>query len=149
MLEVQIQQDYVAAMKARDSFRSGVLSFLRAQLKNVIINERKEKLEDAEVITVIKKQVKQRQESIEQFKAGGRMDLVDKETAELEILRSYLPAEMPAGAIEAIVREAVKEVGATTMKEMGQVMKAVAPKLQGAADNKVVSEIVKKVLSSL
>ena len=88
MLEEKIQEDYVEAMKAKDSFRSGVLSFLRAQMKNVVINEKKESLEDKDVIIVIKKQVKQRQESIEQFKNGGRDDLADKESKELEILKA-------------------------------------------------------------
>ena len=147
MLEEKIQKDYVHAMKAKDTFRAGVLSFLRAQIKNVIINERKEKLEDKDVVVVIKKQVKQRQESIEQFKSGGRQDLVDKESGELAILREYLPQEMTAEALTQIVESTMKETGASSMKDMGQLMKALLPKVEGKADNKLVSDIVRKKLS--
>jgi uncharacterized protein YqeY len=146
MLEEQIQKDYVAAMKAKDAVKSSALSFLRAQLKNVIINERKEKLEDQDVIAVIKKQVKQRQESIEQFKAGGRADLVEKESRELEILRSYLPAEMSKEEVASLVEAAIKETGAASMKDMGRLMKALMPKVAGKADNKLVSDVVKERL---
>ena len=95
MLEEKIMQDYVAAMKAQDKVRSSALSFLRAKLKDVIIEKRVKALDDSDVIAVIKKQVKQRQEAIEQFKLGNRQDLVDKETTEMAILKSYLPAEIP------------------------------------------------------
>ena len=147
MLEEKIQKDYVQAMKDKDAVRSGTLSFLRAQLKNVIINERKEKLEDTEVIAVIKKQVKQRQESIEQFKAGGRADLVSKEQTELAILKEYLPAQMSENEVSQAIKDAMKETGASSMKDMGQLMKVVLPKLQGRADSKLVSDLVKKALS--
>src|SRR5208283_1796208 len=93
-LEDKIGQDYVLAMKARDSFRSSVLSFLRAQIKNVKVDKRLEAVPDDEVIATIKKQAKQRQDSINQFKAGGRTDLADKEEKELAILKNYLPPEM-------------------------------------------------------
>jgi len=94
-LEEKIGQDYVQAMKARDSFTSSVVNFLRAQIKNVKVDKRLEAVPDEEVIAVIKKQVKQRLDSISQFKAGGREDLAEKEEKELAILRKYLPAEMP------------------------------------------------------
>src|ERR1700691_2254967 len=93
-LEDKISQDYVLAMKARDSFASSVLSFLRAQIKNVKVDKRLEQVPDEEVISVIKKQVKQRLDSIAQFKAGGRTDLAEKEEKELVVLRNYLPPEM-------------------------------------------------------
>ena len=147
MLEEKIQKDYVEAMKARDPLRSGTVNFLRAQLKNVRINERKETLTDEEVISVIKKQIKQRQDSIEQFKAGSRADLVEKEEAELKILSSYLPEALSEGEIQTIIQEAKKETGAATMKDMGSLMKAAGAKIQGRADNKLVSELVRKSLS--
>jgi uncharacterized protein len=147
MLEEQIQKDYVEAMKQKDTVKAGTLSFLRAQLKNVIINEKKERLEDKEVIAVIKKQIKQRQESIEQFKSGGRQDLVDKESGELAILKSYLPQEMSSDAVQRIVDEVIQETGAGSMKDMGTVMKAVLSKIEGQADNQLVSNLVKKALS--
>ena len=149
MLEKKINQDYITAMKAKDSLRSSTLNFLRAQLKNILIEKRVESLDDQDVVTVIKKQVKSRQDSIEQYTQGGRQDLVDKETAELAVLKEYLPEEMPEEELKKLVNEAVAEIGASSMKDMGQVMKVVIEKSEGRADNKVVSGLVKEKLASL
>jgi uncharacterized protein YqeY len=149
MLDEKISQDYVTAMKAKNKERSSTLSFLRAQLKNVKIDSRKETLDDGEVIAIIKKQVKQRQDSISQFEQGGRAELAEKEKAELAILREYLPAELPPEEIRAAVDEEIKNQGATSVKDMGKVMKAVLDKLQGRADSKDVSAMVKERLSTL
>ena len=149
MLEEQINKDYITAMKAKDTLKSSTLSFLRAQLKNILIDNKLEKLPDTDVIAVIKKQVKQRQDSISQFEQGGRRDLADKEKAELVILQSYLPEEMPDGELQSIIAQAVTEAGASSMKDMGAVMKAAMPKLAGRADNKRVSDAVKQKLSQL
>ncbi|MCA9400330.1 MAG: GatB/YqeY domain-containing protein [Candidatus Omnitrophica bacterium] len=149
MLFDQISSDYISAMKAKDSTRSATLNFLRAQLKNVIIEKRADKLDDPDVISVIKKQVKQRQDSIEQYKAGGREDLVQKEQAELEILQSYLPEEMSDENLEEIVASAITETQAGSMKDMGKVIKLVMEKTSGQADNKRISESVKFKLSQL
>lgn len=149
MLEEQIQKDYVQSMKDRNVLRSSTVSFLRAQLKNVRIEKRSDHLEDSEVIGVIKKQIKQRQDSIEQYQKGGRQDLADKESAELAILKGYLPQEMSESELMDIVIEAVKESAAGSMKDMGKVMKIVASRVQGKADNKIVSELVKKAISQL
>lgn len=147
MLYEQIGKDYVTAMKARDQVKSSTLNFLRAALKNVIIDKRVETLNDEEVVSIIKKQIKQRQDSIAQYQSGGRPELADKELAELTILKTYLPNELSQEQIENIVKEAVKEVGATSLKDMKQVMAAVMAKTNGQADNRLVSEIVKKVLA--
>jgi uncharacterized protein YqeY len=149
MLEQQIGKDYIAAMKARDSLRSSTLSFLRAQIKNVIIEKRVEGLKDEEVIVIIKKQVKQRQDSIVQYEKGGRQDLAGKESAELAILKSYLPEEMSEQELEVFVTEAIEEAQADSMKDMGKVMKIVTGKIQGRADNKLISELVKRAISQL
>jgi len=149
MLEQKISSDYVQAMKERNAFKSSVLSFLRAQIKNVRIDSKVEQVSDADVITVIKKQVKQRQESIAQFETAGRVDLVEKEKGEMEILQSYLPKQASFEEMEAAVRQVMTEVGASGIKDMGKVMKAAVAKLEGRADNKMVSELVKKCLSSL
>ncbi len=149
MLEEQIQKDYVQSMKDRDVLRSSTVSFLRAQLKNVRIEKRSDHLEDSDVIGVIKKQIKQRQDSIEQYQKGGRQDLADKESAELAILKGYLPQEMSESELMDIVLAAVKESAAGSMKDMGKVMKIVASRVQGKADNKIVSELVKKAISQL
>lgn len=147
MLEEQIGKDYIKAMKDRDKVRSSTLSFLRAQMKNVLIEKKEEKLKDEEVIAVIKKQVKQRQDSIAQYEQGGRQDLAEKETAEMAILKSYLPEEISGPELEGLVKEAIAQAQAESMKDMGKVMKIISGKVQGRADNKMVSELVKGALS--
>jgi uncharacterized protein YqeY len=149
MLEEQIGKDYVQAMKNRDSVRSSTISFLRAQLKNVRIEKRVDALEDGDVLAVIKKQIKQRQDSIEQYEKGGRADLVEKENAERVILKGYLPQEMPEAELMAVIREVIQATGAASMKDMGRVMKVVDAKVQGKADNRAVSDLVKKALTTL
>ena len=148
-LEEQLNKDYVQAMKDRDSTRSAALSFLRSQIKYARIELKTENVADKDVITVIKKQVKQRQDSIDQFKQGGRQDLVDKEEKELAILKHYLPAEMSAEELKGIIQQAIKSVGALSVKDMGKVIKETAAKAEGRADNKQISELVKEELSRL
>lgn len=147
-LEDKITQDYVQAMKARDPFTSSVLSFLRAQIKNVKVDKRLETLPDGDVISVIKSQAKQRQDSISQFKAGHRTDLAQKEEKELVILKNYLPPEMPTEKLQNIIEEAVAASGAASMKDMGRVMKDVLGRVGGQADNQTISALVKERLSS-
>ena len=149
MLEEQIGKDYIKAMKDRDSVKSSTLSFLRAQMKNVLIEKRAENLKDEEVVAVIKKQIKQRQDSIQQYEKGGRQDLAGKEAAELAILKDYLPEEMSEQELEGVVTAAIEEAQADSMKDMGKVMKIIADKVQGKADNKLVSELVKRAISQL
>ena len=149
MLLKQITADYIQAMKARESQKASTLNFLRAQIKNVMIDKRAEELEDTEIIAIIKKQVKQRQDSIQQYKNGARDDLAVKEQQELDILKDYLPEEMTAQELEPLVREALKETGASGIKDMGSVMKTLMPKVAGKADNKLVSELVQKELGRL
>ncbi len=148
-LEQQIDKDYIQAMKDRDSARSSALSFLRSQIKYARIELKTEHVEDKEIIAVIKKQIKQRQDSIEQFTQGGRTDLVEKEQKELAFLKGYLPAEMSASEITAIIQSVIKSTGATSIKDMGKVMKEAGVQLAGRADNKQVSELVKAQLSQL
>lgn len=147
MLEEKIFNDYKAAMKNKDTLKSSVLSFLRAAMINVAMEKKKKSLDDNDAIVVIKKQVKQRQDSIEQFMKGNRQDLVDKETKELEILKSYLPPELPVEEIKKIIEEAVTTTGAQDTKDMGKVMKEVNAKVTGKADGKIVSDLVKERLS--
>ena len=106
-----------------------------------------EKIADAEVIGLIRKMCKQQEESIEQFKQGGRQDLVDKELFELNVLKGYLPAELPEADVTKAVTEAIAATGASGIKEMGKVMKEVMAKIGGKADGKVISRIVKEKLS--
>ena len=146
MMQEKIDKDYIAALKQKDIVKSSTLNFLRAQLKNVAIEKKQTKLDDAEVIAVIKKQVKQRHDSVEQFEKGGRPDLAQKEKAELQILKSYLPQEAPEEVVLSIVKECIQEIGASSIKDMGRVMKSVISKLAGRADNRMVSELVKNEL---
>jgi len=148
-LEGKIFNDYKEAMKNKDTVKSSTLSFLRAEVINVAIEKKKKALDDNEVITVIKKQIKQHQDSIEQFKKGNRQDLADKETKELEILKAYLPPELPAEEIKKIIEEAIALTGAQDMKDMGKVMKEVTAKIAGRADGKLVSDLVRERLSKI
>ncbi len=147
MLEQQIMEDYKKAMKDKNPLAVSAISFLRSELKNVAIDKRKDKLEDADVLTVIKKQIKQHQDSIEQFKAGNRLDLVDKEQKELDILKAYLPEQLSEDKIKTFIEEAVSASGAKGPQDMGKVMKELMPKLAAGADNKLVSELVKNRLA--
>jgi uncharacterized protein YqeY len=146
MLEEKILNDYKEAMKARDTLKSSVLSFLRADMINLAIAKKKKVLDDGEVISVIKKQIKQRQDSIEQFKNGNRPDMADKETKEREILKTYLPPELSADEIKKIIEETISVTGAKEMKDMGRVMKEVTAQIAGRADGKLVSDLVKERL---
>jgi len=146
MLEEKILNDYKEAMKNRDTLKSSVLSFLRAEMMNVALKEKKDKLDDNAVIAVIKKHIKQRQDSIEQFTKGNRKDLADKETKELEILKSYLPEQLSPEEIQKIVAEVICVLGAKGPQDMGRVMKEVMAKIGAAADGKIVSALVKESL---
>jgi len=149
MLQDKINKDYISAMKQKDTLKAGVLSFLRAQLKNVMIDKKEDALSDEAVIGVIKKQVKQRQDSIEQYEKGGRADLAAKERGEQEVLQQYLPQLMPPEEVQGLIQAAVTETGAKSLKDMGKVMQAVLAKAQGKADNKQVSQLVKQALSQM
>lgn len=147
MLEEKILNDYKEAMKTKDTAKSSTLSFLRAEMMNVAIEKRKKNLDDNDVIAVIRKQIKQHEDSIEQFKKGNRQDLVDKEGKELEILKSYLPPELPVEEIKKIIEEAIAVTGAQGIKDMGKVMKEVTSKISRAsADGKLISDLVKERL---
>ena len=147
MLVEKIFDDYKEAMKARDTLKSSVLSFLRADMLNLATAKKKDKLDDLEIVTVIRKQIKQRQDSIEQFTSGGRLEMADKEKKELEILKNYLPAELSTEEIERLIAEVVIAVGANGLKDMGRVMKELSIKLAGKADARLVSDLVKQKLS--
>ena len=149
LLEEKIGQDYVQAMKARDSFASSVLSFLRAAIKQIKVDRRLEIVPDEEVIAVVKKQVKQRLDSINQFKAGAREDLAEKEEKELVLLKKYLPPEISPEQLKIVVEEVIKSTGATSIKDMGRVMKDVLSRLAGQADNQTVGALVKEYLSKI
>ncbi|MFS4458729.1 GatB/YqeY domain-containing protein [Bdellovibrio sp. HCB2-146] len=142
----KLTADVKAAMIAKDSVKLGALRMLQSAIKNREIELRPEAISNDDVMGVIKKLVKQRKESIDQFKTAGRQDLVDQETAELKVLEVYLPAAMGREQTEALVTEVIAALGAKTVKDMGPVMKEVVARAQGTADNKLVSEIIKAKL---
>jgi len=147
MLAEQILKDYQEAMKSRDTIKSTLLSCVRAEITNAAIKEKKDKLDDNGIITVICKQIRQHQDSIEQFQKGGRTDLVDKEMKELEVLKSYLPAQLSSDEIKKIIEETILATGATGLKDMGKVMKEALAKIGSGADTKLVSDLVKDRLT--
>jgi hypothetical protein len=148
-LSQQIDADLKDAMRARAAEKLGVLRMLKSALKNAAIEKggATAELDDAEAMQVIRKQVKQRQDSIESFERGGRPELAAKEKSELEILNSYLPAAMSGEDLAALVRETIAEVGATSKAQMGAVMKALGPKVAGRADGKTLSQEVQRQLA--
>lgn len=145
-LNDQIMSDIKTAMKAKNKGLLETLRFLSAAIKNKAIEIRPKEIEENDVLAVLKKLVKQRKDSIEQFEKANRKDLVDKEKSELTILQAYLPEQMSEEAVKAIVMEVVSEVGATSMKEMGIVIKKVMEKTAGQADGKLISTFVKAQL---
>lgn len=147
MLEEKILNDYKEAMKSRDALKSSVLSFLRADMMNLAVAKKKNKLDDSEAISVIKKQIKQRQDSIEQFTKGNRPEMAEKEKKEFEILKTYLPPELCAEELKKIIDEVIVLTEAQGMKDMGKVMKEVSAKVAGQADGKLVSGLVRERLS--
>lgn len=147
MLEEKILNDYKESMKAKDALKTSVLNFLRAELINVAFTKNKKALDDTEAIAVIRKQMKARQDSIDAFTKGGRMDLADKETKELAILKSYLPEELPDEQVKKIIEEVILVLNAQGMKDMGKVMKEAGAKIAGRADAKLVSDLVRARLA--
>ena len=143
----RITADIANAMRAKEPIALSTLRMLKAALMNKEV-ERGRDLDDAESLQVVTALVKQRRDAIEQFKAGGRQDLVDRETAEIGVLERYLPPAASDADIDAAIDAAVAETGATSAKDMGRVMKAVMARLAGSsADGRKVSDAVKKRLS--
>ena len=145
-LPEQIDVDLKDAMRAKDAEKLAVLRGLKSALKYAAIEKSDAALDDAAAVQVIRKQVKQRQDSIESFEKGGRPELAAKEKAELEILNAYLPKGLSAEELSALVRETIAEVGATSKAQMGAVMKALQAKAAGRADGRALSAEVQKQL---
>ncbi|MEM7697847.1 MAG: GatB/YqeY domain-containing protein [Verrucomicrobiota bacterium] len=140
----QITEDMKSAMRAKDSLALNTLRMLKSSIKNAAIEKggADAELDDSEVSAVIRKEVKKRQDSIEQYEKAGRSELVEQEETELKLLQSYLPQPLAAAELEALVKEAIAEVGATSRKEMGQVMKLLQERVAGRADGKALSQAV-------
>lgn len=147
-LPERVDSDLKDAMRAKDAAKLGVLRMLKSALKYSAIEKSgaEAQLDDAEAVQVIRKQVKQRQDSIESFEKGGRPELAAKERDELAILHAYLPQGMNAEELAKIVGETIKELGATSRAQMGAVMKALQGKIAGRADGKTLSQEVQRQL---
>jgi uncharacterized protein len=145
-LKDRITDDMKSAMRAGEKDRLATIRLALAALKQREVDERIV-LDDSQVLAVIEKMIKQRKEAITQFEAGGRADLVAKETAEIVVLQKYLPAQMSDAEIDAVIAEAIASTGATSIKDMGKVMGAVKAKAQGKADMGAVSARIKQKLS--
>ena len=143
----KIMADVKSAMVSKDTIKLNTLRFLQSAIKNKEIELRPNPIVVEDVMAVIKKIVKQRKESIEQFQSAGRTDLVEQETAELKVMESYLPAQMSKEQIEALVAEVITSTGAKTIKDMGTVMKEAQARSGGLADGKLMSEIIKSKLN--
>ena len=148
-LQKRVDEDLKDAMRAKDAARLSVLRLLKAALKNATIEKvgANGELNDADAITVIRKQVKQRQDSIESFEKGGRAELAEKEKAEIAVLNQYLPQAMSVAELQKIVADTIREV-ASSRAQMGAVMKALQAKVAGRADGKTLSAEVSRQLGS-
>ncbi|MDD4730492.1 MAG: GatB/YqeY domain-containing protein [Desulfovibrio sp.] len=141
-----IEKDYLTAFKAKDTVRVAVLRMLKAAIKNVAVDLRRE-LDDDEVFDVLAKQVKQRKESIEQYSRGGRPELAEQERREMEILQAYMPTQLDEAELEQAVEAIVAETGASGMADMGRVMQALLAKYKGQVDGKQASSLVRARLA--
>ncbi|NQU09341.1 GatB/YqeY domain-containing protein [bacterium] len=142
MLTDRIATHMKDAMRAKDAPRLSTLRLLKSAIEYAKIERQQETLTDADVVAVIKKQVKQRQDAIDGFTKGNRPELAAKEQAELVVLKSYLPEELSPAQLEEIVQATIMELGAQTKADMGRVMKAIQAKVAGRADNRQVSQLV-------
>lgn len=146
-LKQKLQDDLKQALRDHDNVRKSAIRLALAAITNAEVEKRRE-LDDGEVLAILSREVKQRRESVEEFRKGGRADLVAQEEAELQILMAYLPAQLSREEIADRARQVIAEVGATGPAQMGEVMRRLMPTLRGQAEGRVVSEVVKELLSS-
>ncbi len=145
-LKDRLAEDLKQAMRQGDERRKSTIRLVRAAITNAKI-ERGEELGDDDVLAIIAKQAKQRRESVTEFAKAGRQDLVDQEEEELQILLSYLPAQMSRDEIEVAARQVIAEVGATSRAQMGEVMRRLMSQLKGKADGGLVNQVVREILT--
>ena len=145
-LEERLVDEMKQAMRSSDKVRLSIIRMIRAAVKNKEIELRK-KVDDEEIQRVIQGMLRRNEESIEQFRLGGRMDLVDKESQEGDILKSFLPQALSTEEILKVIDESIQETQASSLKDLGKVMKSVMPKLTGKADGTVINQLVKERLS--
>ena len=144
----RLQADYKMALRARDERKVGTLRMLFARAKNTAIEQRVDEVDETTLLTLLQKEVKQREDSITQFEAGGRADLVANETAERDILRAYLPAELSDDEIREVIRRVIAETGAQGKAGIGKVMRPIMSELKGRADGGRINRLVGEELGS-
>lgn len=145
-LNDKLAEDLKQAMRDKDKIRKSVVTMLRAAIKQIEVDERRE-LTDSDVIDIIAKQIKQKKGAIEDFEKGGREDLVEMTKNEIDILMTYLPKQLSEAEILELIDKAIQETGASSMKDMGKVMGIISESTKGKADGKLVADLVKKSLS--
>lgn len=144
-LKDKLMEDLKDSMRNKDVIKKNTITMIRAAIKQKEVDDRSEKTEE-DIIDIISKQLKEKRGAIEDFKKGNRQDLVDLTEKEIDILLEYLPKQLSEEELEKIVAEAIKETNATSMKEIGMIMKTVMPKVKGRADGNMVNNIIKKIL---
>lgn len=144
-LKERLLEDLKLAMKCKDDIKKNAVQMARAAVLQVEKDNRTT-LDDDGIIEVVAKEVKKRRESLPDYEKSGRQDLVENLKREIEVLMQYLPEQLSESEVEELVREAVKETGASSLRDMGKVMQAVIPKVKGRADGKLVNQIVKRML---
>lgn len=142
----RVNSEMKDAMRNKDSVRLSIVRMIMAAVKNAEIAKKVKKLEDADVIQVIQKMIKEHKESITQFEKGNRMDLVNKEKAELDILQKYVPSQMSEEELISVIRAVIQEIGITSKADTGKAMKAIMEKVKGKADGKLVNQLVMSLL---
>lgn len=145
-LHEKFESDMKAALKDGDALKLSVMRMLVAAIRQVEIDKNIKLIDDAEALQILKRQIKQRRESIEQFRNGNRQDLADKEVVELKVLEAYMPEQLGEDELSAIIKAAIAESGAKAKSEAGKVMKLVMEKAKGLCDGKLVSQLVMKLL---
>ncbi|GGB29032.1 hypothetical protein GCM10011409_02920 [Lentibacillus populi] len=143
----QLNQDMKQAMKQKDKEKLSVIRMVKASLQNETIKLGKDQLSEDEELTILSRELKQRNDSLQEFKSAGRDDLVEKNQTEINILQQYMPTQLSDDELEAIVQSTIQEVNATSKSEMGKVMSAIMPKVKGKADGSKVNKLVQKHLS--
>jgi len=147
-LAERIESEYIVAYKNKDAVRLSVLRLLKTSMKNLLVERKQQPLEESDLLDLVAKQCKQRQDSIAQYTAANRMDLAAKEEQELVILKEYMPEQISGDALKALVKELIVETGATGPKDMGKVMQALTAKHKGQYDGKEASVVVRDVLAA-
>ncbi|NLY21623.1 MAG: GatB/YqeY domain-containing protein [Tissierellia bacterium] len=145
-LQEQLMQELKTSMKNKDNVRKNAIILIRSAIKQTEVDERREVTEE-DIIDIISKQYKEKKQVIEEFKRGNRSDLVEMTEREMDILLEFLPKQLSDEEVEEIVRETIEEVGATSMKDIGLIMKSVMPKVKGKADGNLVNQTIRKIFS--